>query len=167
MPTTAIRRVATGTGAIFGVALIIWGVRAATGPAVELSACSASRYFSSSVDFVAPANTIVQKTFEDIYGQKSWGYEGGGSGVGSSLHATATVRLILELVIQRYGITSLTDAPCGSMHWIPLALTRIARHAPCFTYLGVDVVRPVVAGVCSAAAQLEFPLMLTAFASTD
>jgi hypothetical protein len=92
------------------------------------------------------AGTALQEAFENIYSNKRWGYEGGGSGVGSSLHATATVRIILELVVQRYGITYLTDAPCGAMHWIPVALLRISAHTPCFRYLGVDVARPVLTG---------------------
>ena len=89
--------------------------------------------------------TGIQDTFEKIYKKKVWGDLGGGSGSGSTLFATATTRILLEFVIHKYGITSITDAPCGSMLWMSQAISRIAEQVPCLRYTGVDVARSIVA----------------------
>jgi hypothetical protein len=88
----------------------------------------------------------VQSTFEDIYSLKLWGGDGDGSGSGSRISVTGATRLIVELVVLKYGLTSITDAPCGAMRWMPLALRRISATVPCLRYTGVDVVRDVIAG---------------------
>jgi hypothetical protein len=96
-------------------------------------------------DSALQLSNTVQTTFEDIYARKLWGGDGDGSGSGSRISATGGARQILELVVLKYGLTSITDSPCGAMRWMPLALRRIGASVPCLRYTGVDVVRTVVA----------------------
>ena len=52
--------------------------------------------------------------------------------------------MLLEFVVLKYNIHSITDAPCGSMHWMSKALARISESEPCLSYTGVDVARFIV-----------------------
>lgn len=81
----------------------------------------------------------VAERFKTIYELSEWGEEGQGSGMGSSLEQTNTLRIILEMVIYRFAATSFLDAPCGSAFWWKEMLPRIRENIPCFRYHGVDV----------------------------
>eukprot|EP01036_Dinobryon_divergens_P028241 gene28241-37154_t len=50
------------------------------------------------------------------------------------------------MIIFKYGVVSLLDAPCGAVSdpWTQIAITRIQSHMPCFRYHGVDVVSSVI-----------------------
>jgi len=81
----------------------------------------------------------VAERFKRIYELSEWGEEGQGSGMGSSLEQTNTLRIILEMIIYRFAATSFLDAPCGSAFWWKDLLPRIRENIPCFRYYGVDV----------------------------
>ena len=87
----------------------------------------------------------VVNRFSEIYKGNLWGDLGGGSGMGSTLEATSTTRVIVEMLVYRYGVRSLLDAPCGSSHWWPPLLRSIREVIPCFRYRGVDIVASVIA----------------------
>jgi hypothetical protein len=86
----------------------------------------------------------IQNSFEKIYRDRLWGNSGEGSGHGSEPAHTITTRLIMEMVIYKYHISSLLDAPCGAIKWTRVLLAKIFSTIPCFKYYGVDVVRPVI-----------------------
>jgi SAM-dependent methyltransferase len=81
----------------------------------------------------------VAGRFKEIYERSQWGAEGAGSGMGSTLEQTGTLRVIIEMLIYRYAVTSFLDAPCGSAHWWKPLLARVRENIPCFRYHGVDV----------------------------
>jgi hypothetical protein len=81
----------------------------------------------------------VAERFKKIYEQSEWGEDGQGSGMGSSLEQTNTLRVILEMVIYRFAATSFLDTPCGSAFWWKELLPHIRENIPCFRYHGVDV----------------------------
>ena len=81
----------------------------------------------------------IAERFKKIYEQSEWGEDGQGSGMGSSLEQTNTLRVILEMVIYRFAATSFLDTPCGSAFWWKELLPRIRENIPCFQYHGVDV----------------------------
>ncbi len=108
------------------------------------------------IDDIDSQSKVMQRVFENVYDKNGWGVAGGGSGIGSTHRATESARIVLELVVLKYGILSMLDAPCGSMSWMPLALTRIVEMAPCFDYLGADIARPIVEGEKSEASHLIF-----------
>ena len=88
----------------------------------------------------APADLArVADRFSEIYEKDLWSADGGGSGMGSSLEQTGTLRLIIELVAYRYAAATFLDAPCGSAFWWPPVLAAIRAHIPCFALHGVDV----------------------------
>jgi len=83
----------------------------------------------------------VKNRFEIIYKKHLWGSYGGGSGVGSAIRYTQSVRLILRHVIDEFNITSMLDAPCGSFLWMPLMLRNLTKPV---RYHGVDVVESLI-----------------------
>ena len=88
--------------------------------------------------------TSPEKVFSQIYGQRLWGNAGGGSGDGSSMEYTKRTRALVEMLVYKYNIDLLVDAPCGAMTWMPSVLKRIHDARPSFRYLGVDVVPDVI-----------------------
>lgn len=86
------------------------------------------------------STSSFRETFNRIYRHQIWSSAGGGSGVGSSLESTQVVRETLPSLVQRYGIKSMLDSSCGSMHWMPLALTNITHSLPDFRFMGTDLV---------------------------
>jgi hypothetical protein len=93
---------------------------------------------------VASPRADIRDKFTRIYSSAEWGRDGGGSGTGSTLAHTATMRVVMEMLIYRHNVQRLLDAPCGSAHWWPPLLRRLRDFNPAFSYTGVDVVKSVV-----------------------
>jgi hypothetical protein len=89
--------------------------------------------------------------FSRVYAERYWGDEGLGSGTGSSLERTLAVAEYLREAIPRLGVTSLLDAPCGAMLWMPPVLRSVQKdlmliHShSLFSYYGIDVVPDLIA----------------------
>jgi SAM-dependent methyltransferase len=83
----------------------------------------------------------LEDRFTGIYEQGIW-TEGRadvpGSGAGSTLDATASLRARLPGLLTELGATSLLDVGCGDMHWMS------KLELPC-AYLGIDIVPAVIA----------------------
>lgn len=82
------------------------------------------------------AREAVASGFGNIYKNKEWGTEGGGSGSGSTLEYTAVARQILGDFIVKHDIKSMADVPCGSFHWMH---SFLKNHTD-IEYHGFDVV---------------------------
>lgn len=76
--------------------------------------------------------------FERIYEKNLWGDPESASGGGSGTSATDTIRRELPAILQRHGIRSLLDAPCGDFHWMKHIAGELEH------YHGVDIVRDLV-----------------------
>jgi hypothetical protein len=76
--------------------------------------------------------------FERIYDQNLWGDRESLSGGGSGTAATDAIRRELPALLQRHGIRSLLDAPCGDFHWMQHIVGALD------SYTGVDIVRHLV-----------------------
>lgn len=85
-----------------------------------------------------------ERVFSQIYEKKMWGYQGGGSGGGSSMEYTKRTRALVEMLVYKYNLDLWVDAPCGAMTWMPSVLERIHEGRPSFRYLGVDVVPDLI-----------------------
>ena len=72
--------------------------------------------------------TEAKVKFGMFYKNFSWGLEASGSGPGSTIEYTKSVREIIKKVINEYSIKSMLDAPCGSFHWMPLVLREIKHE---------------------------------------
>lgn len=86
----------------------------------------------------------AEPVFSNIYDKRLWGKQGGGSGEGSSMQFTTRTRALVEMLVYKYDIDLLVDAPCGAMTWMPSVLKRIHAARPSFKYLGIDVVPGVI-----------------------
>lgn len=80
----------------------------------------------------------TRTVFEWIYRTNKWGDAESVSGKGSSLERTRNLRAELPALLQRLGIRTLLDAPCGDLHWLqhtPLELEE---------YVGADIVQALI-----------------------
>ncbi|MCU1695282.1 MAG: hypothetical protein JWR34_1345 [Mycobacterium sp.] len=76
--------------------------------------------------------------FSRAYRNASWGSQESGSGTGSELRATEVVRANLPVLLARYNIGVLLDAPCGDWNWMQHVDLSDVK------YIGADVVPEVV-----------------------
>jgi hypothetical protein len=85
------------------------------------------------------------EVFSRIYRKRVWGEDGGGSGRGSTLENGKRTASVLHAVLDRFGLNSLLDAPCGAMVWTAPFIQARRAVDPTFTYTGVDVVATAIA----------------------
>ena len=76
--------------------------------------------------------------FDRIATENYWQDSESVSGGGSNLHQTAVLRRELPRVLERLGVRSLLDAPCGDFNWMR------QTELPGVSYTGVDVVAPLI-----------------------
>lgn len=62
--------------------------------------------------------------FDEIYQTNFWGSDESASGPGSELARTQQYREALLDLLKRRRITSMFDAPCGDLNWIPSVLEQ-------------------------------------------
>jgi hypothetical protein len=86
--------------------------------------------------------------FERIEQTNLWGATSSVSGLGSEDAATAAIREALPLLLQRLGVRSLLDAPCGDAGWI-------GRMKLDLDYTGIDIVPSLIAANNGRAARGE------------
>jgi Methyltransferase domain len=76
----------------------------------------AHQRFTADSDSFAGLN--LAQRFRRIHDTNLWGAAASASGLGSEMDATATLRAELPRLLERLGVTSLLDAPCGDAGWI-------------------------------------------------
>lgn len=79
-----------------------------------------------------------QSRYRDAYTSQAWGSSESGSGTGSELRATENIRRELPGLLERLGVDSLLDAPCGDWNWMQHVNLPVSR------YHGVDIVPHVI-----------------------
>jgi hypothetical protein len=84
------------------------------------------------------AEKEIGETFDRIYRANHWDSEESVSGPGSDRGQTERIRAGLRGIIDRYGVRTLLDVPCGDFNWM--------RHADLrgVSYLGGDIVAALV-----------------------
>lgn len=82
-----------------------------------------------------------QSVFEKIHRENLWGDPESRSGTGSGLAATEKIRLGLMDTIDRLGVQTMIDAPCGDYYW--LSQLNLAERLQ--WYKGYDIVPQVIA----------------------
>jgi SAM-dependent methyltransferase len=79
------------------------------------------------------------RLFGKAYANRTWGSAESGSGVGSELGATSSLRPYLPEIFNRLNVRTFLDAPCGDWNWMrTVDLTGV-------DYTGADVVPEVIA----------------------
>jgi SAM-dependent methyltransferase len=79
------------------------------------------------------------ETFRLIHDRNHWGSNASRSGPGSSSEQTSALQRELPALLQRLGVRSLLDLPCGDANWIAAIEFRGV------SYLGADLVPEVIA----------------------
>jgi hypothetical protein len=79
------------------------------------------------------AGLNLAQRFRRIHDTNLWGAEASPSGLGSEMDATAVLRAELPRLLERLGVASLLDAPCGDAGWINRTDLGVR-------YVGVDIV---------------------------
>lgn len=84
-------------------------------------------------------SAYVSRVFREIHDGNAWGHSESLSGPGSTLENTATLRRTLPLLVAKYGLRRVVDAPCGDFNWMR-SIVGIFDE-----YIGVDIVPDLVA----------------------
>ena len=79
----------------------------------------------------------LAQRFRRIHDTNLWGAPASSSGLGSQMDATAVVRAELPRLLERLGVSSLLDAPCGDGGWINRADIGVR-------VFGVDIVPSLI-----------------------
>lgn len=93
------------------------------------------------------ADVFAQRVFTTIYRENQWDDADSRSGSGSTLVATARLRVALPDILREHGIRTMLDVPCGDFHWMrTVELGRVE-------YTGADIVPDVIAANAARWAQ--------------
>ncbi len=84
----------------------------------------------------------LQRLFEDIYRKNSFGDPDSRSGTGSNLEQTKKIREILPIILEKYGIKSFLDIPCGDFFWMKEIQPQLKKLLN--TYVGGDIVKELI-----------------------
>jgi hypothetical protein len=80
--------------------------------------------------------TLAER-FDRIVRTNLWGADSSRSGLGSEIAATAGLREALPSFLERHGVKTLVDAPCGDFGWLSAIDLRVS-------YIGADIVEALV-----------------------
>jgi hypothetical protein len=83
------------------------------------------------------ARLSLRQRFQRIFDTNLWGAAASLSGLGSEIDATAALRTELPRLLEKLGVTSLLDAPCGDAGWINRASLGVQ-------YVGIDIVPSLI-----------------------
>jgi SAM-dependent methyltransferase len=78
------------------------------------------------------------ETFTEIFDKNLWASPESVSGGGSEMQNTEVIRRELPYLIQKFGIKSILDIPCGDWNWMKSVDLCGA------SYIGADIVEPLV-----------------------
>ena len=82
-------------------------------------------------------NLPLQEKFTKVYSANIFGGAESRSGAGSDLVQTEVIRKAIPLILKKYNVESMLDAPCGDWFWMQHVDFGIK------SYIGVDIVRPL------------------------
>ena len=83
------------------------------------------------------AGLNLAQRFQRIHDTNLWGAPASTSGLGSQIDATAALRAELPRLLEKLGVSSLLDAPCGDAGWINHANLRVRL-------IGIDIVPSLI-----------------------
>jgi hypothetical protein len=80
----------------------------------------------------------TREIFDFIYRNNLWDSPESVSGLGSQLDATTQLRSQLPIMLDRLGVKTLLDIPCGDFSWLSTVNLNVNR------YIGADIVPGIV-----------------------
>lgn len=84
-------------------------------------------------------NSLKEK-FTHVFETNGFNGDESKSGVGSGSEQTRIIRTELPILLDKYGIQSMVDAPCGDMFW----MIQVLQNASIHTYTGIDIVPELI-----------------------
>ena len=81
----------------------------------------------------------IEERFQAIHATNYWGDAYSLSGSGSSLESTKNIFEQLPVLINKFNISSILDAPCGDFYWMKNVLKKVN-----VIYLGGDIVETII-----------------------
>lgn len=84
------------------------------------------------------AGRPVDDVFDEIYRRNHWGGDESLSGTGSDQRQTARIVAELPPLLQRHGVQSMLDIPCGDFNW----MSRVDLSG--IDYIGGDIVADLI-----------------------
>ena len=84
----------------------------------------------------------LKEIFEMAADANSWGDAHSISGPGSNLIQTAIIRKEIPVLLKKYCIVSMLDAPCGDFFWMNLIKDELSGILK--TYIGGDIVPKII-----------------------
>ena len=81
----------------------------------------------------------IDERFAKIYSTNYWSDNESKSGSGSSFKSTENIRLHLPIIIKKFNIKNIFDAPCGDFNWMRYVLRNLEIN-----YLGADIVEDII-----------------------
>ena len=81
---------------------------------------------------------LRQRIFSELHSKNGWNGIQSLSGPGSDERGSAVIRETLPLILAKYGIRSILDAPCGDWNWMKDARVNLDF------YIGIDIVPQVI-----------------------
>lgn len=97
-------------------------------------------YFKNKVFLRKIFSSSDNKTrFTKIYEKNYWGSKESRSGSGSTILYTENLRKQLPLLLNKFKVKSIFDAPCGDFNW----MSQVVRDIP-VQYIGADIVQTLI-----------------------
>ena len=86
--------------------------------------------------------SLLKQAFEQAAVQNYWSDADSLSGPGSNMQQTRVIREKIPLLLEKYGITKMLDAPCGDLFWMKEILPLLNEKG--IQYEGADIVSVLI-----------------------
>lgn len=87
-------------------------------------------------------NPLLKQAFEKAAEGNYWSDADSLSGPGSNMEQTRIIRQAIPALLEKYGVKTMLDAPCGDMFWMKTILPELLRNG--IQYHGADIVSPLI-----------------------
>ncbi len=87
-------------------------------------------------------NPALRQAFEKAAAANYWSDTDSVSGPGSNMQQTRVIRQQIPLLLEKYGVTNILDAPCGDLFWIKEILPLLMQNG--IQYHGADIVTGII-----------------------
>lgn len=87
-------------------------------------------------------NPTLKNAFEQAAGQNYWSDADSVSGPGSNMLQTRVIREKIPILLEKYGVKTMLDAPCGDLFWMKDILPVLIKNG--IQYRGADIVAGLI-----------------------
>lgn len=87
-------------------------------------------------------NPLLKQAFEKAAEINYWSDVDSLSGPGSNMEQTRIIRQAIPVLLEKYGVKTMLDAPCGDLFWMKTILPELMQKG--IQYTGVDIVARII-----------------------